>query len=569
MRFNLVLFLFICIHAYGQNEVLSLYEKGETMTYDQAIDFYRSLDEKYKIASLIEMGESDYGKPIYLFLIHPNHHNPEEIDFENETTLLINNAIHPGEPCGVDACADLAHNVLFESKYVKGSKINVNIGIIPVYNIGGAHNRGSESRANQIGPKEHGFRGNAKNLDLNRDFIKCDSKNTLVFSKIFRWLQPQLFVDTHTSNGADYQHTMTLITSQRNKMHPLLKDYVDNKLNPYLFQQMKEKENPMSPYVNSIGRTPDTGIQDYLETPRYSTGYTNLFNCISYVTEAHMLKPYKDRVEATKDILYSILSFAEFNKQELFELKKKADSSAKNTKQFGIEFKLDTTKSNTIEFLGYEYELIESSLTSEKRLKYDQNKPKTYEINYYNTYKSSKQRKKPKFYIIPRQWTDVIELLKVNNINMSEIQSDSIIEVNAYYIEDFETAKYPYEGHYLHKNIEIKESKYSFQAKKGDLLVPTGKSYDYFLVSVLEPDATDSYFAWNFFDAILGRKEYFSPYVFEEKAIEILNNNPQLKKEYELKKADFDSRWSALDYIYRNSKMYETTHNLYPIFRLD
>jgi hypothetical protein len=331
---------------------------------------------------------------------------------------------------------------------------------------------------------------------------------------------------------------------------------------------MARKQDTIAPYVNSIGRTPDTGISDYLETPRYSTGYTNLFNCISFVSEAHMLKPYKDRVESTINLLFTLLEFAETNHKELLDIKKKADADIKNRQEFSLAFSLDTSRYEDFIFRGYEYELVPSILTSEDRLLYKSNKPKEYNIKYFNHYKSTIKRHKPKFYLVPGQWEQVIHRLKASNIDMIKIETDSSFHVEAFYIDDYETNNRPFEGHYLHKNVKLKSTEFNYKAKSGDFLIPTGTSNDYFLMSVLEPDAMDSYFTWNFFDEILGRKEYFSPYVFEEKAIEILDRNPELKKEYNSKIKDFKSRWEALDYIYRHSNMYEQTHNLHPVFRI-
>ncbi|MEZ4936343.1 MAG: hypothetical protein R2799_01980 [Crocinitomicaceae bacterium] len=564
----LLLFVLYSFIASTQEEILELYKKGETPTYDQTIEFYKYLADEYSNAKLVEVGQSDYGKPIYVFLIYPNTKRYEIKDFSKETVILINNAIHPGEPCGVDACMSIAYNTLFEGKYAK-SKYNCVLAIIPIYNVGGSHNRGAYSRANQVGPKEHGFRGNARNLDLNRDFIKADSKNAFTFMKIFQWLKPSLFIDTHTSNGADYQYTMTLITSQPDKMHPLLKEYTRNTLNPYIYKRMAEKEDTLTPYVNSVGRTPDTGIMDYLETPRYSTGYATLFNCISFVTEAHMLKTYQERVESTKNILYTLLSYAEVHHEEIKKLKDQADADTKTKNSFDLKWELDTTNYQDFVFRGFEYELIPSELTKEKRLKYYSDQPKNYNIKYYDHYKSTLNKVKPKYYLIPGQWEEVIYRLMVNEIEMQTIQKDTSIQVQGYYIDDYQTLNQPYEGHYMHHDIKVSSNQFSYEAKKGDLLIPTGTVNDYFLMSVLEPDAVDSYFVWNFFDEILGRKEYFSPYVFEEKAIDILERNPKLKKEYESKVNDFKNRWEALDYIYRNSEMYERTHNLYPVLRIE
>jgi hypothetical protein len=91
------------------------------------------------------------------------------------------------------------------------------------YNIGGALNRNSTSRANQDGPEVYGFRGNARNYDLNRDFIKSDTRNTKSFVEII--INADVFIDNHVSNGSDYQYKLTYIMTQHNKLGTVLGDF--------------------------------------------------------------------------------------------------------------------------------------------------------------------------------------------------------------------------------------------------------------------------------------------------------------------------------------------------------
>src|SRR5205085_10849189 len=126
---------------------------------------------------------------------------------------------------------------------------NVVLAFIPVYNIGGCLNRNSNTRVNQNGPEEYGFRGNSQNLDLNRDFTKCDSKEARSFAQLFHYLNPDIFIDNHVSDGADYQHTMTLITTQYDKLGTL-GTYLKNTFEPAIYSGMKQKGWDMVPYVN-------------------------------------------------------------------------------------------------------------------------------------------------------------------------------------------------------------------------------------------------------------------------------------------------------------------------------
>jgi len=544
------------------------YKSNQTYTYEQAIAEYTKLGDKYpQYCKLQNFGSSDYGLPISLFVINKSgKFSPRE--YESKVVFFINNDIHPGEPEGVDASIKLSKELLSDTSKIPD---NVIIAIIPIYNIGGAHNRNCCSRANQNGPLEYGFRGNSNNLDLNRDFIKADSKNTLAFYTIFHTLKPAVFIDTHTSNGADYQYVMTLITSQINKMNPVLADYVTQKMQPEMYTEMEKKGFPLIPYVHTLKEIPDDGITDYLETPRYSTGYTNLFNTISFVAETHMLKPFDQRVEATYELLKVIINYMEENHVALKELKTKADEKLNETKTFALNWELDTSSYQMIPFKGYEAEYKKSDVTGMDRLFYNQKKPFTRDIKYYNSYTPVNFVTRPEYYIIPQAWDNVIAKMHQSQIKIYRLNQDVKLDVEVYHIIKFETVKGPYEGHYLHHGIEVDKETQQMSYRKGDYVVPTANNNVRFIIETLEPHAVDSYLAWNYFDAILQQKEWFSAYVFEDEAKQILDENPDLKKAFEERKktdTEFASNsFVQLYFIYKGSDHYEATHNRYPVTR--
>lgn len=567
LLFTLLLtFVFQSAAQYEEEEP---YKSNKTYSYEEVIGAYKKLNDQYpETCRLMEFGRSDIGEPMHLFLMN-NDGKFDTADFKDKAIILVNNGIHPGEPCGVDASIKLSKN------YLSGVQIlpeNVIIGIIPMYNIGGALNRNCCTRTNQNGPEMYGFRGNAKNLDLNRDYIKADSKNVRAFYQIYHYLNPHVFVDTHTSNGADYQHVMTLITSQHDKMHPDLQEYVLNTLNPKLWDEMAKDGWNLVPYVYSMEETPDKGIKDYMDSPRYSTGYTNLFNTISYVTEAHMLKPFDQRVESTYDFLWELINVMNDSTQKFIALKAEADKSFREMEEFGLEWKLDTSKYEMITFNGYTAEYRPSNVSGKERLFYNQDKPFTREIRYYNHYAVGKKVNKPAYYVIPQAWEEVVTLLRENKIEVYELKANMELEVEVYFVADYETVKNPYEGHYLHHDIDVVKDTLSISYRKGDYIIPTNNEKARFIVETLEPHATDSYLAWNYFDAILQQKEWFSSYVFEDEASLILENNPALKKSFEEKKANdaefANDGFAQLYYIYKHSDHYEPTHKRYPVTRL-
>lgn len=563
-RSLLIISLIACFHL--ADAQISPFEKNNkaTTTYKELIDFYALLDQKYDQMRILNYGQSDIGKPINLIVLSRDKiFDPEIIRKQNKRILLINNGIHPGEPEGIDASMMMVRDMLEKNSIPE----DLVICIIPVYNIDGMLNRGL-SRVNQNGPEAYGFRGNYQNLDLNRDFIKGDSKNSKVFQKIFADWQPEIFIDNHTSNGADYQYVITLIPTQKDKLNPVLSDYLTSKMLPELYKKMKGSGFEMTPYVNSILETPDSGITGFLESPRYSTGFAALHNTIGFMPETHMLKPYDQRVKSTYLFMEHVIATVHQDAKLIGENKRKADAAVKDQKSFPLNWSLDENSFSMFLFKGYEAKYKTSEVSGLPRLYYDRNAPFERDIKVFNNYVPSLFVNKPLAYIIPQSWQKVIDLFELNGIQMHRLKSDAIIDIEMYYIEDFKTVSGAYEGHYLNSQVRLKAVKQKVNFYEGDYLVFTDQVKNRYIIETLEPQATDSFFAWNFFDSVLGQKEYFSDYVFEDDAAQLLKQDAELADSLKLEKLKNPRMKSELNWVYRNSKYYEKTHRRYPVGRL-
>ncbi|WP_421945486.1 M14 family zinc carboxypeptidase [Pedobacter sp.] len=561
--------LLACLSTFAQQTPYENSSKKETTTYKAAIEYYQALAKKYPQAKLQTYGTTDFGLPLHLVILSKDKiFEPSAVKKANKRVLLINNGIHPGEPEGIDASMMLARDLLKNNNLPK----DVVICIIPVYNIDGSFNRTGTSRANQNGPVAYGFRGNSKNLDLNRDFIKTDSKNSAAFQLIFNTWKPEVFVDTHTSNGSDYQYVMTLIPTQKDKLNSILSSYLTTTLVPDLYKGMAQVGYPMVPYVNSIGETPESGIAGFIESPRYSTGYANLHNSIGFMPETHMLKSFDLRVDATYKLLKNYVNIVQRDANLIGENKRKADEFIAKQKTFPLEWKLNREQFDSISFKGFEGAKKPSTISGFDRLYYDRTKPYIKAIKQWNNYEPSASIEKPIAYIIPKAWDKVITLLKLNNVKLNELKNDVKLNVESYYIADLKTGARPYEGHYLHNSVKLNPVMQQLQYYAGDFVVYVNQPENRYIVETLEPQATDSFFNWNFFDSILDMKEHFSAYIFEDTATELLKNNLALKTKLEEKKlsdTSFAKSGSAqLDFIYKNSDYYEKTHNRYPVARL-
>ncbi len=542
----------------------------ESATYFEAIDWYKSLDKQSPLVMMKEMGMTDAGYPLHIVLVSGDgSFDPAHWHSSKKAVILINNGIHPGEPDGIDASMLLVRDI------VKGKIAlpkNMALAFIPVYNIGGCLNRNSTSRANQNGPLEYGFRGNAQNLDLNRDFTKCDSKEARAFAQIFHFIDPDILIDNHVSDGADYQHTMTMLTTQYDKLGADLGLWLKTNFEPQLFTGMKEKNWEMCPYVNFETTEFDKGMEQFYDPPRYSSGYAALFQTIGFVPETHMLKPYADRVKSTYAFMQTVIEKGSANAADLIAQRSKAKKEVIKEPAFPFSWQVDTTQFSMITFKGYEAAFKTSEATGLQRMYYEHTKPYTKQVKFFNVFTPSNFITKPKFYFIPQGWHAVIDLLKLNGVVALQLNKDTLLEVEAYKITDYKSLPRPYEKHHKNHSVKTSTSKQKIHFLKGDYLIPMTQPADRYIMEMLEPTGDDSFFAWNFFDAILQQKEGYSDYRWEDVAAQVLKDNPALKIQLEEKKkadAAFAGNASAqLDFIYKNSPYYEPGHNRYPVYRL-
>ncbi|MGB5943821.1 MAG: M14 family metallopeptidase [Leeuwenhoekiella sp.] len=555
----------------------TIFEKSngtQTATYDEIVKFYEDLDEAYVSIKTYKWGKTDSGEPLTLVTYNPNRTFDSEFSRDNSATrVLINNGIHPGEPDGIDATMLLMRDLASGAVEIPE---NVWVSAIAVYNIGGALNRNSSSRTNQNGPEAYGFRGNARNYDLNRDFIKADTDNAQSFAELFHRIDPDIFVDNHVSNGADYQYTLTHLFTQHDKLGGVLGEYLHREMQPQLENYLTKKDWDITPYVNVFNKVPEEGFSQFMDHPRYSTGYTSLFNTLGLMVETHMLKPYKPRVEGTYQLMLGLLDIAAKDGEKIKELRAKTRLSYTNGNRIGTEYPIaystDSTTTTTLDFKGYAGEMKPSTVTGGERLKYDRNQPFTKPVTYYNYLKTTETITIPKAYVVPKAWREVVKRLNENDIDMTRFGKDTVIAVEKYRIVDYSTRNSAYEGHYLHYDTQVTSKIDSVKVNAGDWLVPTAQSGMRYLLETLEPSASDSFFNWNYFDTILQQKEGFSPYVWEDKAAELLKSNAELQKKFQQEKEEdsrFAKNWYAqLDWLHKESPNYEAAHLSYPILRI-
>ena len=314
----------------------------------------------------------------------------------------------------------------------------------------------------------------------------------------------------------------------------------------------------MAPYVYSLGSTPEDGILGFLETPRYSTGYAALFGTIGFTTEAHMLKPFSDRVQATRAFLQVLADWIQGNSEMLTNLRKKEQGRIAAANMLPVRWELSEQR-DSLEFEGYTARREWSSVTQGTRLRYDRTNVWQKSIPYANRYDASVLEQVPPAWVIPQAWRQVVSRLQSNEVSMEPIERDTVMLLEVTWIETFSSSSRPYEGHHPISVDSVRTEVQPVQLYRGDWVVPSDQRAKRYLTEVLSPLAHDAFLHWNFFDAALQQKEYFSSYVFEDLAADLLASDEDLRLDYDEARQRHpewgESPRTALQWIYERVRI--------------
>ena len=560
------------------NALQTPFEQGnqnQTTTWADCIAWYENLAHQYpQVLRFSVVGTSDAGVPIHAGVVSADGvFDRAQVKAAGRPVFFNNNGIHPGEPEGVDACMALVRDFCQQPERLAALGKTVFL-FVPLYNVDGAFNRANTSRVNQDGPEAFGFRGNSRHLDLNRDFVKCDTLTAQTFNRLFTEWDPDVMVDTHTSNGADYSYTMTLIPTQSDKLGGGLGAFLRDTMLPAMYADMDKRGWPMCPYVNPVKDSPDEGIADFLETARFSTGYAALHDTIGFMPETHMLKSFADRYHSMRALVETALDFTIAHGADIVQLRRATRAAGRTRREWPVHWAMDGTQPSTFRFKGYAARYKGSVLGDYQRLYYDRNAPYERDIPHYNRFPADVVVPAPRAYVVPQQWREVIERLRWNGVKLERVPAERTQEVSTYRIAAVSTRAHAYEGHMFHDDVQLERGRETVTVRAGDYIVPLDQDQARYVVETLEPLAHDSFFRWGFFNSVLEKKEAYSDYVFEDEAERLLAAEPELAAKFDAWKAanpdKLQDQGAVLDFIFANcARWREPEWRRYPVFMID
>jgi hypothetical protein len=308
-----------------------------TPRYDETMKWLQRLAAAAPELKMVSLGKSSEGRDIWMVIASKEHaFTPAALRATGKPILLAQAGIHSGEIDGKDAGMMLLRDMTVAGKK-RGLLDKVNFLFVPILSVD-AHERFSAySRINQRGPIEMGWRTNARNLNLNRDYTKLDTPEMQAMIRALNEWDPDLYFDIHVTDGADYQYDITCGYNGKHGYSPAIAAWLDEAWQPTIERDLKMMGHIPGPLIFAANwRDFQQGMVDWTASPRFSNGYGDLRHLPTVLVENHSLKPFKQRVLGT----YVMLPMAErmlaedAQLQAAFEQKLKADSSfAKNPQE--------------------------------------------------------------------------------------------------------------------------------------------------------------------------------------------------------------------------------------------
>lgn len=523
-----------------------------------------------------EFGRSPEGRPMLaLAATRSGALTAEEARRRGLPVLLVQGGTHPGESDGKDA----GFMVLRELLQQTGPDVALQhcvLLFVPVFNLDGHERFGRWNRPNQVGPEEMGWRTTAQNLNLNRDYTKADAPEMQAMLRLLQAWDPIVYADLHVTDGADFEHDVSITVSPVNDGDPLLHESARG-LQKAVMERLSEQGSLPLPFYPSLFRTDDpaSGFAIDAYPPRYSTGYWAQHNRLAMLVETHSWKNYATRVRVTCNIIVALEALTASRGADWMRLAAQADERARSLGGQTLPLAFEPGEQVTmIDFRGYAYRRELSPISGGLVTRYNPSRPRIWQVPLRDSLRATVVAEVPAGgYLVPAAHAQEIGArLALHGIEVRRLeQSLSATALETFRADRFSLSTTSFEGRTL-LTVEGDWKPEPREIPAGSLYVPIAQPKSRLIVALLDPRGPDSFAAWGFFNGCFEQKEYIEPYVAEQIAEQMLARDPALAAEFQ-HKVDTDrvfagSPSARLDFFYRRHASWDERYGLYPIYRL-
>ncbi len=549
----------------------------ETPNYAETIAYAKRLDAASPLIRYMSFGHSGEGRELPLLIASEGDtFTTEAARKAGKAVVLIQACIHSGEPDGKDAGFALLRDIAITQTQPELLK-NLVLLFIPIYNTDGHERSSPYSRINQNGPADMGWRATTTNQNLNRDYMKADTPETRAWLALWNVWNPDLFIDCHVTDGADYRYNITYHFEHHDGIAPSVLAWQREVMDGKVLPATERAGNVVSWYLEfADNRDFGKGIRDFNGSPRFSTGYVPLRNRAAILIETHMIKDYRSRVIGTYDLLRFTLAEVSSDPQRLLDAVRVADeqtvghgSADRAGRKVPIDFAL-TDKTTPYPLKALEYRTEPSDVSGDTRVLFG-TKPLDVTVPLYNTFRVTKEVIRPVSYIVPPQWKEVIAVLSAHGLRLQPTLKANTMDIESYRFIEVKWPTGPFEGRFMPRfKVELINERRMYPP--GSVIVPLHDNLAKLAINLLEPEAPDSLVAWGFFNAIFEQKEYGESYVLESLAREMMAQDPALRADF-FQRLESDPTFasspsSRLQFFYEKSPYWDPHMNLYPVGRI-
>ena len=523
-----------------------------------------------------DMGTTPEGRTLWaLAASNDGTLTPERVQKRKRPVIVAQGGIHAGEIDGKDAGFIFLRELL-EDRERDAALDVVTFVFIPVFNADGHERFGPWNRPNQAGPEEMGWRTTAQNLNLNRDYMKTDTPEMQAMLRLLNAWDPMVYVDLHVTDGADFEHDISITTEPSGAGDPELLALAVEIRDQVIVHLAASGSLPL-PYYPSfvVEDDPASGFAVKPSAARYSDAYWGLHNRVGMLVETHSWKDYPHRVRATLETLRGLLAAAASHAPRWRQTLNAIDAreSRLNGAPVALQFE-NTNDVRMVDFRGYQYERTDSEISGTLMTRYDPSRPEIWHLPMRDQIRATLEIPAPGGgYVIPplvAQW--LVPKLALHGIRTEPLPAIEPASIRAWRADSVTLATSSFEGH-----VETKLSgAWNPEPQKipdKSVFVPIAQLRARLIMALLEPEAPDSLAAWGFFPTAFEVKEYMEPYVAERVAREMLAKDPELaaqfKRRLEEDAAFADDPKARLDFFYRRHPSWDARYNLYPVLRVE
>lgn len=542
-----------------------------TSTYDETVDFYKRIEAASPLAKLTVFGQTSQQRDLHCLIVSADRaFTPEVAQKSGKAIILIQNGIHAGEIDGKDASMILLREILI-TKERAALLDSVIVLMIPIFSADGHENNSRYTRPNQYGPENAGFRVTAQRYNLNRDYMKTDSPEMRAWIKLWTTWIPDFFIDNHVTDGHDWQYVTTYTMPWHPNAASQVRDWTNKVFDPYFIPRCTELGFPPFPYAFPRRDHPNQGIGTFVDIPRFSTGYTALWNRPGLLIEMHSLKDYKPRVWGNHAAMVAVLEVLNRDCSGLRKAIADADAALVSGLLESIPLTYEASGESTFAaVLNYPVTMDSSEVTGGKYPRWDHSRPITDTLPYFGTFRAKKSIAPARAYLIPKEWTEVIDRLLGHGVKLDTLEFAAELGVEMYRLDSVKFDAQSFEGR-VRVSYKTNVIDTTVRYPSGTVVVNTRQLAGKVAIQALEPDGPDSFLSWGFMNTIFEQKEFADGYVLDPLADSTYANNPAIRAAFDARVASdtaFAKSTSAKrDFFFKRSRFAESGLNWYPITR--